>query len=108
MPDPTSKQALAAAKALASARKLAVHSRCTPYLRLLKLGPDDAVALVASATLAQVVKSQHDENYARPFWVLELSIPHRNSPTGLLYVKPVLHLPTLGTGYILSFKPSTD
>jgi hypothetical protein len=78
-----------------------------PHLRLLGLGPKDALEIVAEATLSHIVKSERDDR-GRPFWTLELSIPHRNSPTGLLYVKPVLHLPSLGTGYILSFKASTD
>ena len=63
--------------------------------------------VVANATMSQIVKSEPD--YDKPdFWTLELSIPHPNSPTGLLYVKPVLHLPTLDSGYVLSFKASTD
>jgi hypothetical protein len=78
-----------------------------PDLRLLGLEPGDALEVVANATLAQVVKDEMD-NGGRPYWVLELSVPHPDSPTGFLYVKPVLHLPTLRTGYILSFKPSTD
>src|SRR5688500_16878170 len=105
--DPTPKQALEAAKRLAATRRLGVHDRCTPDLRLLQLEPDDARDLVATAAMSQIVKSECDHG-GRAFWVLELSIPHRNSPTGRLYVQPVLHLPTLGTGYILSCKPSTD
>lgn len=85
-----------------------MHPRCMPYLRLMNLEPADAREVIASATMTQIVKSERDADPTRPYWVLELSIPHVNSPTGLLYVKPVLHLPTLGTGYILSFKPSTD
>lgn len=104
---PTPKQALAAAKALATARQLAVHPRCMADLRLLQLEPEDARALVEAATLSQVVKCEPDDK-GRPFCALELSVRHPNSPTGVLYVKPVLHLPDLGTGYILSFKPSTD
>lgn len=103
----TPKQALCAARALAASRKLGVHPRCTPDLRLLLLEPADALNIVANATMSQIVKSEQDDE-RRPFWVLELSIPHINSPTGLLYVKPVLHLPDLTAGYILSFKPSTD
>ena len=79
-----------------------------PYLRLLQLSVNDAREVVANATITQVEKSERDKDATRPYWVLELSIPHPSSPTGLLYVKPVLHLPTLGSGYILSFKPSTD
>ena len=79
-----------------------------PDLRLLQLSPEDAREIVAMATLAQIVKSERDKDPLRPYWALELSIPHINSPTGLLYVKPVLRLPALATGYLLSFKPSTD
>jgi hypothetical protein len=78
-----------------------------PYLRLLQLETADAFEIIAKATMSQIVKSESD-NGGRPFWTLELSIPHANSPTGLLYVKPVLALPSLESGYILSFKPSTD
>lgn len=105
--EPTAKQALAAAKALAADRKLGVHDRCTADLRLLGLGKAEAVALVEHATMANVNKSEWD-NTGRPMWALELCIPHPDSPTGFLYVKPVLHMPLLKTGYILSFKPCTD
>lgn len=108
MADPTPKQALEAARRLAATRKLGLHQRCMPYLRLMQLEPADALEIVAAATPSQIKKSEHDDDPLRPFWTLELSIPNTNSPTGLLYVKPVLHLPTLGSGYILSFKPSTD
>lgn len=108
MTDPTPKQALAAAKELAKCRKLGVHPRCAPDLRLMQLEPADAIEIIAHATMSQIIKSERDHDPTRLFWVLELSIPHINSPTGVLYVKPVLHLPTLGSGYILSFKPSTD
>lgn len=103
----TPKQALCAARTLAASRKLGVHPRCTPDLRLLQLEPADALEIIANATLSQIIKSEQD-NGRRPFWVLELSIPHINSPTGLLYVKPVLAMPNLDAGYILSFKASTD
>ena len=81
-----------------------------PDLRLLNLEPDDARQVVANATFEQIVKSEadHQPRAWGEFWALELSIPHQNSPTGLLYVKPVLLLPSLGSGYILSFKASTD
>lgn len=78
-----------------------------PDLRSLHLEPADALELVAKATMAQIVKSEPDDK-GRPFWALELSIPHVNSPTGYLYVKPVLHMPTLTAGRIVSFKASTD
>lgn len=77
-------------------------------LRLLQLTPEDARQLVVDATESQIVKSEHDDDPTRDYWVLELSIPHANSQTGLIYAKPVLHLPTLGSGYFLQFKPSTD
>ena len=77
-------------------------------MRLLNLEPEDVREIVANATEQQIVKSEHDDDPARPYWALELSIPHINSPTGFLYVKPVLRLPALSAGYILSFKPSTD
>lgn len=105
--NPTPKQALAAVKALAASRRLGVHPRCTSHLRLLQLEPVDALELVAAATMSQIVKCERDDK-GRPYWAVELSIPHVNSPTGLLYVKPLLHLPSLSTGYILSFKASTD
>lgn len=108
MADPTPQQALDAAKALACNGQLGVHPRCMPYLRLCHLSVREAVEIVANATVSQIVKSEHDDDPMRPYWALELSVPHPNSTTGLLYVKPVLHLPTLGSGYILSFKPSTD
>lgn len=108
MADPTRQQALAAARTLAKCRKLGVHPRCMPYLRLLNLSVDEAREIVANATVHHIEKSEHDNDPTRDFWVLELSIPHPNSPTGALYVKPVLRLPTLSSGYILSFKPSTD
>jgi hypothetical protein len=76
-------------------------------LRLLGLEPSDALDIVAAATLSQIRKSERD-NGGRPFWILELNIPNRESPTGVLYVKPALHLPSLTSGYLLSFKPSTD
>jgi hypothetical protein len=78
-----------------------------PDLRLLQLEPSDALEVVANATMSQIVKSEQDDG-GRQFWILELSIPHPNSPSGLLYVKPALALPTLMSGYILSFKGSTD
>lgn len=106
-PRPTPDQALLAAKTLAVSRVLGMHPRCMPDLRLLMLEPLDALEIVAEATLAMVVKSEPDDR-GRPFWALELSVPHVNSPTGLLYVKPVLRLPNLSTGYILSFKASND
>lgn len=104
---PTPKQALEAAKALAASGRLAVHPRCMADLRLLQLEPDDAREVVANAKMSQIKQSEPD-NGGRPFWALRLCIPHPESPTGFLYVKPVLHLPTLGTGYLLSFKPCTD
>ena len=109
MQEPTPKQALDAARKLAASGQLGVHHRCMPYLRLLTLSVEAAREIVANATPSQVIKSERDRDPSRPYWVLELSVPHENSPTGLLYVKPVLYLPSsLCSGYILSFKPSTD
>ena len=109
MSEPTPSQALAAARKLAANGELGVHPRCMQYLRLLSLSVNDAREIIANATMSQIVKSERDHDASRPYWVLELSVPHENSPSGLLYVKPVLHLPSsLCAGYILSFKPSTD
>lgn len=104
-PTPTNQEALEAAVALATARRLAVHERCYEDMADLGASTEAVLETISGAVISQIKKSEPDYDVTRPFWILELSIP-TDFHTRPLYVKVALRRPTLAAGKVLSFKPS--